>query len=53
MFTSQNISLHAFNPLKWDCHLLKKIVLFAFNESPLKMMKNAFYLNFCVDFLAM
>ena len=29
--------------LKLDSHLPKKNVLFASNESPLKMMKNVFY----------
>ena len=29
--------------LKSDPHLPKKIVLFAFSESPLKLMKDAFY----------
>ena len=29
--------------LKWDSHLPKKICFIYFNESPLKMIKNAFY----------
>ena len=32
----------AFN-LKLDSHLSKKFIFICFNESPLKMMKNAFY----------
>ena len=31
--------------LKLDSHLPKKILLICFNESPLKMMKNAFHLK--------
>ena len=30
------------NFLKWDPHLLKKIII-CFNDSPSKMMRNAFY----------
>ena len=29
--------------LKLDSHLLNKIIFVCFNESPLKMMENAFY----------
>ena len=32
--------------LKSDSHLPKKFLFICFNESPLEMMKNAFYLNF-------
>ena len=50
--------------LKSDSHLPKRFVLFALNESPLRMMKNAFYFilkalfvlklfKFCHDFLVM
>ena len=48
--------------LNSDSHLPKKIIFICFNESPLEMMKNAFYFilkalfdldifNFCLDFL--
>ena len=48
--------------LNSDFHLPKKIIFICFNESPLEMMKNAFYFilkalfdldifNFCLDFL--
>ena len=29
--------------LKWDSHLPKKKIIICFNDSPSKMMKNAFY----------
>ena len=52
------------NSLKSDPHLPKKFCFICFIESPLQMMKNAFYfilkalfilevLNFCQDFLVM
>ena len=51
-------------PLKSDTQLQKKIIFFFFNNSPSKMMKNAFYfifkgllfskyLNYCLDLFGM
>ena len=37
------------NFLKWDPHLLKKIII-CFNDSPSKMMRNAFYFTLKVLF---
>ena len=42
---NENLRAGRKNPLvlKLDSHLPKKIIFICFNESPLKMIKNAFY----------
>ena len=38
-----NVSVNISRSVKLDSHLPKKFLFIYFNESPLKMMKNAFY----------
>ena len=44
LYIQEFINIHFVEVLKSDSHLPNKIIFICFNESPLKMIKNAFYL---------